>query len=156
MRWNGSTGPFEASYAFLGGFGTGAAHSSTFIAVTVATTEEELAIAGGGLYLCGGVGSVLGVAAADSTLRAVFKSDFLRQLGETEYTKNIMARLLEDIRYLSEVTEAVRFAAVASYGKGFKCDFSKFANMRLLKEKSMLTRQAWLLYAVLCRWSSVC
>ncbi|KAH8172466.1 major facilitator superfamily protein [Sarocladium implicatum] len=123
-RWNGATGVFEACYAFLGGLGTGAAHASTFIAVTVATSEEELAIAGGGLYLCGGLGSVLGVAAADSTLRAVFKLDLVRRLGRSEFTENVIKRLLKDLRYLREVPESVQSAAVAAYVKGFKGDFS--------------------------------
>lgn len=127
IRWNGSTGVFEACYAFLGGLGTGASHSSTFIAVTAATSEEELAIAGGGLYLCGGLGSVLGVAAADSTLRVVFKHELVRRLGKSQFTTGIIHHLLKDIKYLQELPEVIKVAAVASYLKGFKCDFGMFA-----------------------------
>lgn len=125
LRWNGATGPFEAFYALLGGMGTGIAHSSTFIAVTAATTEEELAIAGGGLYLSGGLGSVLGVAAAESTVRTVFKAELTRQLGKSTFTTRIMERLLRDMNYLSTVPDRIRLAAISAYLKGFKWNFGK-------------------------------
>ena len=51
------------------GFGTGMAHSAVFIGLTSAVAEDEVAIAGSGLYLSGNVGAAAGVSGAAATFQ---------------------------------------------------------------------------------------
>ena len=48
-RWTGHTGILEVLYIVPGGFATGVAWSSMFVALRVRSTEEELAIVASGL-----------------------------------------------------------------------------------------------------------
>jgi MFS family permease len=125
LRWTGNTGAFESTYIFLGGLGTGIAHSSTFIAITAETTNEEIAIAGAGLYLSGGFGSVAGVAVASSTLRVVFKSVAKKTLKDQPGAKDIISQSLRDVEYLSKLQGHVRAAVSAAYVWAFRANFGE-------------------------------
>lgn len=66
VLWNGKTNIAESLVVFPGGFANGVAHSAVFIGLTSGVHEEEVAIAGSGLYLSGSVGAVAGVSAASA------------------------------------------------------------------------------------------
>jgi MFS family permease len=61
VRWRGHTNVWESLYVFPGGLGTGIAYSAVFIALAASVTEDEMAIAGTGLYTSGGIGGVIGI-----------------------------------------------------------------------------------------------
>lgn len=70
IRWRGHTNFWESLYVIPGGFGTGIASSAVFIALAASVTDEELAIAGTGLYTFSGIGGVIGITASG----AIFQS----------------------------------------------------------------------------------
>lgn len=110
---------------FLGGLGTGIAHSSSFIAITAETTEEELAIAGAGLYLSGGFGSVAGVAVASSTMRVVFQNVARSTLHDNPGARKIIKRALRDAGYVTNLEGYVRRAVLTAYIWAFRANFGK-------------------------------
>ncbi|KAM5341447.1 hypothetical protein ACJ41O_014478 [Fusarium nematophilum] len=123
--WNGNTSTLESLYVFFGGLGTGIAHSSTFIAITADTTDEELAIAGGGLYLCGGLGSVMGVAVAQSTMRAIFAREVTRALGWSDLTGKVIRKSLQDVAYIARLSGNLKMVVVHAYIWAFKANFGE-------------------------------
>ncbi|CZT44585.1 related to multidrug resistance protein fnx1 [Rhynchosporium secalis] len=67
LRWRGQCITWLDSFDIVpGGFGTGIAFSAAFIAFTASVKRRNMAVATSGLYLCSGLGFVLGVAGASS------------------------------------------------------------------------------------------
>lgn len=122
VRWTGHTTLPEAMYIFPGGIGTGVTHSSTFVAITAVTTNEELAIAGAGLYLCGSLGSLLGVTLASGLLRVVMIAVARQRLPDEP---DVINRALEDVRYIGSLTGRVRQGIVDAYVSGARANFGK-------------------------------
>lgn len=61
LAWRGEdTSVWGSLLVFPGGFATGIAHSAIFIGLTSGVAEDEVAMAGSGLYLSMSVGSVVG------------------------------------------------------------------------------------------------
>jgi MFS family permease len=123
IRWTGHTSIIESLYIFPGGVGTGIAHSSTFVAIGAGTNEEELAIAGGGLYLCGNFGSLLGVTLASSLLRVVFGHVASSRLIDEPNKDIIIDKSLSDIEFVQRLTGKIKSAVVGSYVVGFRASF---------------------------------
>lgn len=123
MRWTGNTNILEAMYIFPGGLGTGIANSSTFVAITAGTTEEELAIAGAGLYLCGSFGSLLGATLASSILRVVMAAVARKKLPDN---LDVVEKALADVRFVDTLKGRLREAIVDSYVAGSRVNFGMF------------------------------
>lgn len=123
VRWRGHTSIWEALYIFPGGVGTGIANSSTFIAITAATTDEELAIAGSGLYLCGSFGSLLGVTLSSTVLRMVTAIVARSKLPDH---RHVVDRALEDVRYIDGLQGKLRDVIVNAYVTGSRANFGKW------------------------------
>lgn len=124
VRWTGNTSIFEALYIFPGGLGTGIAHSSTFVAITAGTTDEELAIAGSGLYLCGNLGSLLGVTFGSSVIREVMaRTAAMKLKSEADGGRSIIENALSDVNFIHSLKDGLRKVIVASYVVGFRADF---------------------------------
>lgn len=128
LRWTGHTGTLEALYIFFGGLGTGMAHSSTFIAVTAGTNNEEVAIAGAGLYLSGGLGSVLGVTVASSALRLTFTKVAKDDLGNSQETLALIDKALSDVDFVGGLTGRLKEAILTAYVWGFRANFCEISS----------------------------
>lgn len=123
VRWTGNTNIMEAMYIFPGGLGTGITHSSTFVAITAGTTEEELAIAGAGLYLCGSLGSLLGATLAASILRVVMATVARTKIPDRP---DVIEKALADVRFIDSLKGKLREAIVDSYVVGSRVNFGTF------------------------------
>ena len=66
LRWKGRISVWESLEIVPGGFGSGVASVTTFIAVTNAIEHGEIAVATGGLYLLGATGMLGGIALSSS------------------------------------------------------------------------------------------
>lgn len=87
--WRGNTA-FAGSLAiFPGGFATGVAHSAVFIGLTSGVAEEEVAIAGSGLYLSGSVGAVAGVSGASAVFQIALKRALRKALRGIHDGENV-------------------------------------------------------------------
>lgn len=127
-RWTGDTNIMEAMYIFPGGLGTGIIHSSTFVAITAGTTEEELAIAGSGLYLCGSLGSLLGATLAASILRVVMALVARTKLPDRP---DVIEKALSDVRFIDSLKGKLREAIVDSYVVASRVNFGTFHHILL-------------------------
>ncbi|CAK7227258.1 hypothetical protein SCUCBS95973_006479 [Sporothrix curviconia] len=98
----------QALYIFPGGLGTGIFYASTFVPIAASTSEEELSIAGGGLFLSGNFGSLLGVTLASSVIHAVAAAAARQRLPDRP-----------DVSLTGRLREAV----VQAYVAGFRSNF---------------------------------
>lgn len=65
-RWRGRISLLESLEIVPGGFGTGMASASAFIALTSSVRKEDMAVATGGMYLSTAVGMLVGLAVSSS------------------------------------------------------------------------------------------
>ncbi|KAK0114280.1 hypothetical protein ONS95_013775 [Cadophora gregata] len=84
IRWKGETGWWESLEIIPGGFGTGIAFSATFIGLTAGVEKSEMAVATSGLYLCSGLGMVVGVAGASAVQVASLRALLVEALRGVE------------------------------------------------------------------------
>jgi hypothetical protein len=86
LTWKGeATSPaLRSIVTFPGGFATGVAHSALFVALTAGVAEEDIAIAGSGLYLSGSIGAVIGTSAPSAIYQAALRSGLADALAGRE------------------------------------------------------------------------
>lgn len=84
LRWHGDTYTWEALEIAPGGFGSGVATTSTFIALTAAMSHKNMAVATSGFYLASNLGTVLGVSIGSSIQRGVLKILLQKRLPFTD------------------------------------------------------------------------
>ncbi|CZR61052.1 related to multidrug resistance protein fnx1 [Phialocephala subalpina] len=98
LRWHGDTYSWEALEIAPGGFGSGVATTSTFIALIATMSHENLAVATAGFYLASNLGIVLS------------------RLPFTDRHKlKIVAHVLANVQYLRKLKEPVRELVLGSY-----------------------------------------
>jgi MFS family permease len=73
ILWRGDTNWLEALIVFPAGFGTGIINSSVFVGLTSGVAEDEVAIAGSGLYLSSNIGAVAGISGASAIYQFVLQ-----------------------------------------------------------------------------------
>lgn len=66
LFWNGSGGAWKSTFIFFGGSGMGIISSSAFVGLAASVPEEDVAIAGSGMYLCVNIAGVAGTAAGSA------------------------------------------------------------------------------------------
>lgn len=124
ILWTGPIGLLKSFFIFPGGLGTGISHSSIFVAIAAGTTVEEQAIATGGMYLCGSIGTLLGFTLGASVMRTVTEETAKRGLSSMpDGGQTIISKALADIGYIETLAEPIRDVIVRSYVLGFRTDF---------------------------------
>lgn len=83
-RWHGDTGFWESLDIIPGGFGSGIAGATTFIAVTSTVPYESVAVAASGSYLSASVGTVLGISLSSTIQRGVLRRSLTERLGGSD------------------------------------------------------------------------
>ena len=73
LRWDGHSGFWESLFIFPGGFGTGIASASSFIAMSAMLPAEEIAMATAGYMLIVGFSMTAGVTTSNSVLGLEFQ-----------------------------------------------------------------------------------
>lgn len=73
LRWHGNTNIWESLYIIPGGFGTGVALSTTFIALTASIASSDMAIAAAGLYQAQNIGVVVGLSITSAILQGTLR-----------------------------------------------------------------------------------
>jgi hypothetical protein len=87
--WRGHTTIPESLAIFPGGFGNGVAYSAVFIGLTSGVAEEDIAIAGSGLYLSGNVGAVGGVSGASAVFQIALQKALRKALSGVDGVDNV-------------------------------------------------------------------
>ena len=119
LRWNGDTGFWESLFIFPGGFGTGVASASAFVAMTAMLPAEEVAMATAGFMLLVGFSMTAGV----TTSNTVLGLEFQKQLKDKLHgpgADTIIQRAMADTGYISSLTGHVREIVVGCYVAGLK------------------------------------
>ncbi|KAJ5337246.1 Vacuolar membrane amino acid uptake transporter [Penicillium brevicompactum] len=119
LRWNGDTGFWESLFIFPGGFGTGVASASAFVAMTAMLPAEEVAMATAGFMLLVGFSMTAGV----TTSNTVLGLEFQKQLKDKLHgpgADTIIQRAMADTGYIASLTGHVREIVVGCYVAGLK------------------------------------
>ncbi|CZS97654.1 related to multidrug resistance protein fnx1 [Rhynchosporium agropyri] len=121
LRWKGQCITWLDSFDIVpGGFGTGIAFSAAFIALTASVKRRNMAVATSGLYLCSGLGFVLGVAGASSvqitTLRTLLGKAFAGVDGAREITEEVIS----DISSIATLSPPIRKTVIDCYVKSIE------------------------------------
>lgn len=139
LFWNGSGGAWKSTFIFFGGSGMGVISSSAFVGLAASVPEEDVAVAGSGMYLCVNIAGVAGTAAGSAvygtalrknlqavltgvdhgsqvrSLRALFHTG----MGSLMYLLQIVKRLLEDMDYLLALDDGMWKRVVPAYVGAF-------------------------------------
>lgn len=89
LVWRGHTTFLESLLIFPVGLATGVAHSATFIGLGAGVEEEDIAIAGSGLYLSSNVGSVAGVSLGNAIYQSTLRRGLNRALEGSPYKEDV-------------------------------------------------------------------
>jgi hypothetical protein len=82
IAWRGNNSIWQSLLIFPGGLATGIVHSAVFIGLTSGVAEDEIAIAGSGLYTSGNIGGVAGVSGADAVFQHFLRSGLDNSLSQ--------------------------------------------------------------------------
>ncbi|KAJ5951515.1 uncharacterized protein N7479_009928 [Penicillium vulpinum] len=119
LRWDGHSGFWESLFILPGGFGTGIASASSFIAMSSMLPAEEIAMATAGYMLIIGFAIMAGVTTSNSVLGMEFQRQLklnLRGPGSEE----IIQRAMADTNYITHLTGQLREIVVNCYVSGLK------------------------------------
>lgn len=102
--WRGHTSVLQSLSVFPGGFATGIAHSTTFVALAAGVGEHDLAIASSGLYLSGSVGAIAGLCSASAAFQSALRSALRKALigGGIDNAPEVSSPTLRYIKVLEE------------------------------------------------------
>lgn len=141
LTWNGHGGAWKSIFIFPGGLGMGIISSSVFVGLAASVPEEDVAIAGSGMYLCVNIGGVAGTAAGSAVYEAALRRglqsalmgqanggnvrvndklacSLIKRTRLTEFLQ-IAQRLLEDMAYLSSLPNSVWQRVIPAYVDAF-------------------------------------
>lgn len=121
-RWTGKISWLESLEIIPGGFGTGMAAASTFIALTSSVGKEEMAVVTGGMYLSSAIGMLVGLAASSSvqvgSLRAL--------LGRTSVGPEVIRKVTSNVSAIRELDAGVREVVIGAYIKSLEYSHSEY------------------------------
>lgn len=124
-RWHGRISLLESLEIIPGGFGTGMASASTFIALTASVAQGEMAVVTGGMYLASAIGMLVGLAVSSSvqvgTLRALLGSALVGP-GSAE----IIRKVTSNVESIRELEKGVREVVLGAYVESLEYSHSKF------------------------------
>ncbi|OAL50141.1 MFS general substrate transporter [Pyrenochaeta sp. DS3sAY3a] len=100
LFWHGHTSIAGSFLITPAGFATGVAHSAVFIGLTSGVSENNVAIAGSGLYLSGNIGGVTGVSAAAAAFQITLRSGLKEALAGREDSESIIRKAISDIGFV--------------------------------------------------------
>jgi hypothetical protein len=125
FRWTGKISLLESLEIVPGGFGTGIAAASTFIALTSSVEHAEMAIATGGMYLSSATGMLVGLAVSSSvqvgSLRAMLHERLVGP-GSAE----IIEQVTSSVSSIRDLDLGIREIVLEAYVKSLENSHSKF------------------------------
>ncbi|RTE77128.1 hypothetical protein BHE90_008383 [Fusarium euwallaceae] len=123
--WRGHTSALQSFLVFPGGFATGTAHSTTFVALAAGVGEQDLAVASSGLYLSGSVGAVAGLCSASAAFQSALRSALNEAVigGDVDNGPEIIRKSLSDVTYVQSLTGKAHSLVVGAYVSSFQVSF---------------------------------
>ncbi|RSL63300.1 hypothetical protein CEP53_004481 [Fusarium sp. AF-6] len=123
--WHGHTSVLQSLFVSPGGFATGIAHSTTFVALAAGVGEQDTAVASSGLYLSGSVGAVAGLCSASAAFQSALRSALNEALnrGDVDNGPEIIRKSLSDVTYVQNLTGKAHSLVVGAYVSSFQVSF---------------------------------
>jgi hypothetical protein len=125
LRWKGHTSWLESMDIVPGGFGTGMVYMATMISLMAGVKKEEIAVVTGGLYLCGGMGMVVGVAGVSSVQLGTLRPLLEKGLEGFVDGKRILEEVISNVGSVEGLEEGVRKVVVEAYVKSLEYSHSE-------------------------------
>ncbi|KAL2061394.1 hypothetical protein VTL71DRAFT_7667 [Oculimacula yallundae] len=121
LRWKGNdTNWLESLDIVPGGFGTGVAFSATFIALTASVERGDMAVAMSGLYLCSGLGFVLGVAGASAVQIVTLKDLLVKALDGVDGSREMIEKMISDVSSIAALSPSNRELVIDCFVKSIE------------------------------------
>ncbi|KAH7327133.1 major facilitator superfamily domain-containing protein [Rhexocercosporidium sp. MPI-PUGE-AT-0058] len=122
IRWtaNRDINWLESLEIVPGGFGTGIAFSATFIGLGASVGRGEMAMATSGLYLCSGLGMVLGVAGASAVQIGSLKTLLIEALNGIPGSGKIMEEVISSVSSIATLPLPIKKLVIESYVKSIE------------------------------------
>ncbi|KAH6720696.1 major facilitator superfamily domain-containing protein [Leptodontidium sp. MPI-SDFR-AT-0119] len=128
-----------------GGFGTGIAFSATFIGLGASVKRVEMATATAGLYLCSGLGMVLGVAGASAVQVGTVRSLLAKVLEGVPGSREIIEEVISNVSSIATLPLPIKKVVIESYVKSIEnahvlslaCSIAAFALACSIRERSL-------------------
>lgn len=92
LRWRGNTSIWESLYIGPGGFGTGVATATTFVALAAGVDESQMAISSTGLYLSAYLGGLVGLSLTSNILQASLRNGLDAGLSDVPDRQTVCLR----------------------------------------------------------------
>ena len=89
LTWNGTTSVLESTFILPGGFAMGIVSSSAFVGATAAVTEDDMAVAGSGMYLFFNIGAIAGASAGGAVYQAALRPGLKQALDGIANQKEV-------------------------------------------------------------------
>lgn len=117
--WNGHTDLLAALAVLPGGMAAGMMSSSSFVGLAAGVSEEDMAVAGSGLYLFFNLGAIAGSSAGSAVYQTTLKSGLQEAVKDLPEGQTIMQRALESITYVQNASEQIRERIVPAFVNSF-------------------------------------
>lgn len=101
LRWRGNTSIWESLYIGPGGFGTGVAMATTFVALAAGVDEDQMAIGSTGLYLSANIGGLVGMSLASNILQASLRTGLKSGLRDLPNRQTVCLRGILDCLHIN-------------------------------------------------------
>lgn len=120
IRWRGHTNVWESLYIFPGGFGSGVASSTVFVALAAAVSTSDMAVATSGLYLSMNIATAAGTSVVSAVVQNVLRQALQTELAGMERADVIILNVLRNVNFAATLHGAERAAVVAAYVKSYE------------------------------------
>lgn len=124
LRWKGKISLLESLEIIPGGFGTGMASASTFIALTASVEQSEMAIVAGGMYLSSAIGMLFGLAVSSSVQVGTLRSLLQKNLVGPRSVE-IIRRVTSNVSSIRDLDSGVREVVQGAYVKSLEYSHSR-------------------------------
>lgn len=99
---------------------------ATMISLMAGVEKEEIAVVTGGLYLCGGMGMVIGVAGVSSVQLGTLRPLLEKGLENFENGRSILEHVISNVGSIEGLEDGVRRVVVEAYVKSLEYSHSEF------------------------------
>lgn len=123
IAWRKDIAPWQALLTFPGGFAVGISHSALFIYLGGSIDPTDLAVATGGFYLCGNMGSVAGLSAIGALFQQTLRTRLEQAVGQEDNGKTIIERSVADIKFVQHLSGRIRDLVLGAYLSSFRAAF---------------------------------
>lgn len=99
---------------------------ATMISLMAGVKKEEIAVATGGLYLCGGIGLVMGVAGVSSVQLGTLRPLLEKGLEGFPNGRSILKQAISNVGSIEGLEEGARRVVVEAYVKSLEYSHSEY------------------------------